>query len=585
MLRVILRGVAAPIRGAFSQRIRLDEGRHRQFYNNLGREMATKQFITLAVSVLALWLGPFMPAAAQPRLVVVFVVDQMRASYLDEFADDYHAGFGRLREQGAVFVNAFHDHALTETSPGHATIVTGVYPSHHGVIGNDIWNRQTHELSGVVFDDHSKMVGAERRSGRSPYRLLRSAVGDWLKQQSPTSRVFGIAAKDRAAVFGAGLHPDGAYWYDERSGHYVTSDYYRSELPSWLVDFNAAAPADAYFGTTWSKLLADDHYGYRDPSRAATVAKHSYSEFPHQLVGESQMPDRRYYTTLRTTPFIDELTLSLAESLIEAEQMGTDSSPDLLLIGLSASDYIGHRYGPWSDEVHDHYARLDGYIGKFLEYLDGRIGRGDYAVVLTADHGGMPLPERVVEQGGAAGRMHWNDLLAYIEPVVADAQRRGVIASLPTLRYEFGIIFDFGEAAVTQEQSDALAALVAAKLEQHPFITAALTHKRLRETEDGDATWLGLFQRSFFAERSADVVLYLKENHLVTDQAGAMHVSPYDYDRHVPLIFWGDGIAAREHSEAVRSVDIAPTVAALLGITAPAGLDGSDLGSELRSKE
>ena len=205
----------------------------------------------VGIVVLGLALGP-VAALTQPRLAVVIVVDQMRASYLSDFDEDYESGFRRLLGDGAVFANAFHDHALTETSPGHSTIVTGVYPSRHGVIGNDIWDRQARELIGIVLDRDSRMVGAERRSGRSPYRLMRTAVGDWLAQQSPQSKVFGVSLKDRSAVFAAGKHPDGAYWYDERTGHFVSSDYYRDALPAWVVAFNDSAPVDRYFGQSWS---------------------------------------------------------------------------------------------------------------------------------------------------------------------------------------------------------------------------------------------------------------------------------------------------------------------------------------------
>jgi predicted AlkP superfamily pyrophosphatase or phosphodiesterase len=535
----------------------------------------TRSTIAKSLSMsLGLWLAACAAAWAEPRLGVVIFVDQMRASYLTDFADDYRRGLGRLLTEGAVFERAYHDHALTETSPGHSTIVTGVYPARHGVVGNDIWDREQRELIGVVLDDDSAMVGTERRSGRSPYRLTRSAVGDWLREQSPRSRVFAIAGKDRTAVFAGGLHPDAAYWYDERGGGFVTSTYYRSELPDWLQRFNGSAPADAYFGKPWLRLLPDAHY-------APVGTMPSYSAFPHPL-SDAESPDRRFYTELRTTPFVDQLTLKFAMALIDAEVLGSDASTDLLMIGLSASDYIGHRYGPWSDEVHDHYARLDGYLGEFLEWLDARLGRDAYLVVLTADHGGMPVPERMAARGIDAERLHWDELLAFVEPVVTDAHRRGVIPSVPTLRYEFGVIFDFGTAAVTDAQTDALAEIVARKLEEHPFVAAVRTRAQLRAIDPESPGLDGLYARSFYADRAPDVIPYIKENYLLTDRlTGTTHVSPHDYDRHVPLIVWGDGIPPGRIADPVRTVDIAPTVATLVGIAAPVDLDGRDLGALL----
>lgn len=529
------------------------------------------------IIALGLALGP-LSGLAQPRLAVVIVVDQMRASYLGDFDADFESGFRRLLDNGAVFANAFHDHALTETSPGHSTIVTGVYPSRHGVIGNDIWDRQTRELIGVVLDRDSRMVGAERRTGRSPYRLMRTAVGDWLRQQSPQSEVLGVSLKDRSAMFAAGKRPDGAYWYDERTGRFVTSDYYRDALPAWVVAFNDSAPVDAYFGQSWMPRYADEHYVEHEPVAAQPTPHVAYSEFPHLLVGEGTEPDRRFYTDFRLTPFADRLTLDFAERLIEAESLGGDAAPDLLFVGLSASDYIGHQYGPWSSELHDHYARLDGYLGEFLGFLDAKVGAGNYLVVLTADHGVLPVPERIVDHGQAAGRMHWDELLAELQPIVVEAYSHGIVSSLPRLRYEFGVIFDFGEAEVPVEESDALADVVAAHLSKHPFVTAAFTHKQLRAVAANEAPEIGLFRRSFYAERSPDVVLWVKENHLVTDRViGTTHVSPYAYDRQVPLIFYGDGIQAGVRTDVVRTVDIAPTLARVLDVIPPTDLDGADL--------
>ena len=515
-------------------------------------------------------------AVAQPRLVVVIVVDQMRASYLEEFGASFDGGFARLRERGAVFLSANHDHALTETAPGNVTVVTGTHPSRHGVVGNEIWDRQAAQLMGAVLDPDRTMVGAVRRSGRSPWRMLRSTLGDWLKASSPESRVFGVSLKDRTAVFLAGHTADGAYWYDERAGNFVTSDYYRDALPDWVAEFNAAGTVDAYFRANWSPLAGlAPHASDRNLHRGSAD---DYPPFPHLIVGDADEPDRRFYARFRLTPFADLLTLDFAEALIEAEQLGVDGAPDLAFIGLSASDYIGHRYGPTSNEIRDHYARLDGYLGGFFNHLDEQIGPDEYVVVLTADHGVSTIPERIAAQGGAGARIHEDDILAEIEPVVADAHRRGLIESMPTLRYEFGVIFDFGEADVSQAQSDSLAALVAAELSGHPFVSATFTHQQLREGIDAGSPWFGLYERSFHPDRAPDVVAHVRENHLITDRRlGTSHSSPYAYDRHVPLIFTGPGISAGEHAEAVRTVDVAPTIAALLGIAPPSDIDGKVL--------
>jgi len=513
--------------------------------------------------------------AAQPRLAVVIVVDQMRADYLAEYGSEFDGGFRRLTEHGAVFSSAYHDHALTETSPGHSTIVTGVFPSRHGVIGNEIWDRGRGELMNTVIDPETAMVGAQRRSGRSPWRLERTAIGDWLKASSPRSKVFGVSLKDRSAVFLAGQRPDGAYWYDERAGTFVTSSFYRDALPEWVIAFNATEPVKQYFGQYWSPL--DTGSASSRPDRWGRGSSDDYPTFPHAMVGDGESPDRRFYTRFRLTPFADLLTLEFTERLIEAEHLGDDDDVDLLLIGLSASDYIGHRYGPGSAELRDHYLRLDDYLGDFFEYLDERIGEGGYLTVLSSDHGALPVPERLAEHGDRGSRIHWDTLLEQLEPVVARAQQTGVVSSLPTLHYEFGVIFEFGDVAVSQSEVDALADIVATQLNRHPLVLEAFTHKQMREHDDRGSPWFDLYARSFYPTRAPDVIVHVREDNLITDRpVGTTHVSPHEYDRHVPLIFAGAGIAAGQQSDAVRTADIAPTLAALLGIGAPADLDGRD---------
>ncbi|HSG65744.1 MAG TPA: alkaline phosphatase family protein [Gammaproteobacteria bacterium] len=392
--------------------------------------------------------------------------------------------------------------------------------------------------------------------------------------------------KDRSAVFAAGLQPDDAYWYDERTGNFVTSDYYRDALPVWVDAFNAEKHADAYFGTTWSPLFSAEHYlaaRLRLPGRDQPTV---YSEFPHLLVGDAVEPDRRYYTRLRVTPYADELTLAFTRELIESEQLGRDADTDLIVVGLSAADYIGHRYGPWSEEVHDFYARLDTYLGEFLRYLDERLGSDRHLIVLTADHGVMPFPERIAAEGRQAGRMDPAELLAFVEPVVAESFLRGELPAMPTLRYEQGVIFDFGDATVTEAEQDLLARAVAARLEQHPFVVAAYTHAELRAGTGGDSPWFDLAARSFYPDWSPDVVVVARENYLITEEADrAVHGSPYAYDSQVPLIFMGPGITAGERDEPVRTVDVAPTLASLLGVEPPADLDGRDLSPSLRARE
>ena len=517
---------------------------------------------------------PWAESLAQPRLAVVIVVDQMRADFLTEFAEDFDGGFARLMREGAVFTDAFHDHAITATAPGHASITTGTHPSRHGVVANQIWSYERDRLRNIVLDDSSAMVGTQRLSGRSPHALMRSAISDWLKAELPTSKAFAVSLKDRTAVFSAGQRPDGVYWYDERAGNFVTSDYYLDALPHWVERFNDLDWVDPYFRASWLPSFDEGH----DWRAHTNPGETTFSEFPHVLVGDSDVPDRRFYARFRRTPFADRMTLDFAEALIDAEQLGADDVPDLLVVGLSAADYIGHRFGPWSEETHDHYARLDEYLGQFMAYLDRRIGRDRYVLVLTADHGVMPIPEQMVSRGLTAGRTVSDDLLADLEPIVRAAVERGVVPVMPRLGYISGVVFDFDDAEVSEQQVDALADVVADYLRSRSDVAAVFTAAALRAGPPADDGWLGRYQRSFYPGRAPAVMVHPVENHLITPEArGATHGSPYAYDTRVPLIFLGDGIAPGEYGGDVRTVDIAPTLATLLGVASPPDIDGTAL--------
>ncbi|MDX1563028.1 MAG: alkaline phosphatase family protein, partial [Gammaproteobacteria bacterium] len=364
------------------------------------------------------------------------------------------------------------------------------------------------------------------------------------------------------------------YWYDERAGNFVTSDYYLDALPHWVERFNDRDWVDPYFRASWLPSFDEGH----DWRAHTNPGETTFSEFPHVLVGDSNGPDRRFYARFRRTPFADRMTLDFAEALIDAEQLGADDVPDLLVVGLSAADYIGHRFGPWSEETHDHYARLDEYLGQFMAYLDRRIGRDRYVLVLTADHGVMPIPEQMLLRGLTAGRTVSDDLLADLEPIVRAAVERGVVPVMPRLGYISGVVFDFDDAAVSEQQVDALAKVVANYLRSRSDVAAVFTAAALRAGPPADDGWLGRYQRSFYPGRAPAVMVHPVENHLITPEArGATHGSPYAYDTRVPLIFLGDGIAPGEYGGDVRTVDIAPTLATLLGVASPPDIDGTAL--------
>jgi len=527
---------------------------------------------------------PFARSSAQnagvptpPRLVVVLVVDQMRADYLDRFAGLFTSGLRQMVEEGAVFTEARHDHAFTATAPGHATLASGVYPARSGIVANDWWDRRAARRVYAVEDTTEPVLDHPDLEGRSPRNLLRTTVADWLKAASPNSLVFSVAIKDRVAVLLGGHHPDGAYWYDYRTGRYVTSAYYEPSYPDWIGMFNDSGPVPGFLGKTWTKMAPDSAYVLSREDSFPAEHHGVRTTFPHPVdVGDTTVP---VYEELARTPFGDMATLTLARRAVEELHLGADATPDLLFIGASSADLIGHRYGPRSQEVEDYYLRLDRMVGDLLAFFDDRIGRDGYVVVLSADHGVAMMPEEAVRHGyPGAERLNANafrtELVSGFRAGLQDAQ----IFQPPRLSFQsVGLVFRFGDEAVTEAQRMTLRTDVAHSLLGAPAIVKTYTYDQLLRGETDDPDYGGLFLHSFHPDRAGDVVIRFRKHDIFPDVIPATHGSPYDYDRHVPLIFFGGGIPHRVITRQVRTVDVAPTVAGLLGVIPPDDLDGHAL--------
>jgi predicted AlkP superfamily pyrophosphatase or phosphodiesterase len=521
--------------------------------------------------------------AEPPRLVVVISVDQMRADYLDVFAAHYDGGLQLLREKGAVFTDAHQDHSMTQTAAGHATISTGVFPARHGVVANQFYDRPAQQLAGAVADPSSLLVGAADAEGSSPFRLERQGLAGWLKTAYPQSKVASVSVKDRAAILMGGQSADMAFWIDLRSGHFVTSDYYMPALPEWASSYNAMGELEKYNGTQWARLMPDAVYDSSPWAELAGRDPNEYATLPRALGAVGEPVNRRYFLRFRGSPFVDLETLNFAEALLEQEGFGRDDNPDLLFVGLSAADYIGHRSGPYSDEIHDQFLRLDGYLEDFFTMLDEKVGSNNYVIAVSADHGALPVPEQLMDLGIHAGRVGPNELLQFVMPTVEAAYTRGEISAMPALEYASGPAFVFDGESPPAAELDALQRKVAAVLVEHPAVAAAYPYNDLLAGEINDEHWRESVQRSFHPERAPDVTIRLRENFILRPNAtGTSHGSPYRYDTHVPIVFYGAGVAAGHHDFRVRTTDIAPTLAKLLEISPPNDLDGRDLSTSFQ---
>jgi predicted AlkP superfamily pyrophosphatase or phosphodiesterase len=517
------------------------------------------------------------PAPARPRLVLALSVDQMRFDYLTRFAPLFKGGLKTLTEKGAVFTNARYRHACTETGPGHSVILSGRSPRHSGIVGNDWYDAASGKNMNVVDDPVHVAVGGRGR-GASPRNFIGFTLGDVLKKLSPRSRVVGVAGKDRSAILMAGHRADAAYWYGA-GGAMVTSSYYVSEAPAWLTAFNERHVPDRYAGEKWTRLLPDEgvYLKYAGPDDVKGEWDNKDTVFPHAIRGRP--PEDLFYDDLRRTPFADEVTLAVALEAIAAHELGADDDTDVLALGFSATDSIGHTYGADSQELMDQILRLDLTLQKLFDELDRRVGLSRVLVVLSADHGVLPLVE-VLQSRGVAARRAGPDVLQ--KPVDAALQQRfpgasGLVAAWdgPNVYLDLDALGRQGVHRADAEKT------VIEGLMKSGLVDRVYTHADLLGEPPPDDPDFPLFQRAFFQPRSAHLITRLKPYVYVGSYVGGTsHGTVQDYDRHVPVVFMGPGVKVGTYAAESGPEDIAPTLGALLGLEYPSR-DGRTL-TELR---
>ena len=358
-----------------------------------------------------------------PKLVITLVVDQMRPDLLTRFDDLYTGGFRWLMDHGIWFTDAHHEHSYTATGPGHFAIGSGQYPGRVGVIGNSFYDRDLQKKVNCVEDPDAHVVGAEEGKARSYSRYNTTGLGDWVKSSFSNSKVISIGGKDRTAVLLGGQKPDLALYFNY-AGRFISSDYYVESLPDWANQFNTSLNAEAYKDSLWTKSLPDDVYlkYAREDFYQGELDDYLNDDYsPVFPIGIDPKNNPKEYFMAR--PWFEREILNLAKEAVVNENLGVDSSPDLLFIGFSAMDWMIHDYGPFSQEIMDAFIKLDKYLGNFIEFLDKSVGLNNVQFVLTGDHGGLPLPEYVIEQGGIAGRInreHLKEAFEWIDEEVEE---------------------------------------------------------------------------------------------------------------------------------------------------------------------
>lgn len=551
----------------------------------------TRVFLLALVSLVTLDLhsavAPGGTASAVPRLAVVISIDQFRPDYLERYRALFGpGGFKRLMDEGFTFAECRYAHASTKTGPGHATILSGVSPDLHGIIANEWYDVAQKRVVVGVEDTDAPLVGLaparrspggvlESRAGRSPRQFLATTVGDQLKlRHRDQARVISVGGKDRAAILMGGKLADGAYWVE--NGQFVTSRYYREQLPSWVQAFNASGKVDQRFGQTWDRLLAVDLYdriqGPDDAAGEVSNRNGLTATFPKKIDGGRPQLSPAFYEAFDTTPWANSLLTEFALAAIDAEQLGRDATPDLLCIGYSQPDLAGHAWGPDSHESMDSILRLDQDLAVLLKGVDEKVGLANCVLVVTADHGASPLPERVTTIGKGkipAGRFDRKN----VDDVVNGALTRafGAVEAQPRWVVRDGNGFHLLPEALTARGVDRTRAVevVVEALHSFPGIAQVYTRADLAAEPGDGSTLLALARRAYHPARSPDVTFNLAPYYVDFGAQGTTHGLPYDYDRHVPQLWFGAGIRAGQSIEAVGVEDVAPTLAGLLHVSRP----------------
>jgi predicted AlkP superfamily pyrophosphatase or phosphodiesterase len=565
---------------------------------------------TLAVSLLLVLavvsVGQRRPQPSEPkrpRLVLLIVVDQFRYDYLERFGDLFVAnGLRRLMREGASWTQSNYDHTPTYTAPGHATMMTGAYPAESGIIGNEWLDRPSNLRITSVADANTKLLGDNpNANGASPHRLMGSTVGDELRfATNGRSKVIGISVKDRSAILPAGRNANAAYWLSTANGHMVSSTYYFKELPAWVNTFNNGKPADKYFGAKWDRLLPEDEYVKRsgpDTTSWESVGSSTgdTNKFPHTITGGAKWPERAFYIHLDHSPFVNELLLSFAQQAVINEQLGQDSDTDVLTVSFSGNDYVGHRYGPYSQEAMDMTLRTDRQIAALLDFVNTRVGLANTLIAFTADHGVSPIPEQAQELGLGGGRVKTADLFATINKTISARYNPQGKTPDPTADYLLkwnegntafingNLYFNYDALRRDGVSLEEFSTVVVGAALTFPGVARAFSRVQLLR---GATSITDPIERrvvhGFYPARSGDVVLVAEPFKYLGDTITATHGSPYSYDTNVPTIIMGPGVIAGRYLEPATPADIAPTLAALLRITPPSNTTGRVLIEALR---
>ena len=513
----------------------------------------------------------------KPKLVVGIVVDQMRYEYLTRFENKYgNGGFLRLINEGFNCKNNHFNYVPTYTGPGHASVYTGTTPKNHGIIANNWYDKFSDSFVYCAGDTTVQSVGTMDKAGQmSPHRMKTTTFADENRLFTQMNgKTIGISIKDRGAILPAGHSANAAYWFHGKDqGHFISSSYYFETLPQWVKDFNATNPAEKYL-TEWNTFydietytesgsdLNDFEGGFRGKDTAT---------FPYDLKALSKTNGN--YNIIKATPYGNSIVTDFAIAALVGEQLGKDDYTDVLTVSYSSTDYIGHNFGVNSKEIEDTYIRLDKEIEQLLNTLDAKVGKENYTVFLTADHGAVNVPAYLESVKIPAGYFDGAAFEAYLKDlVVEDYKLSAWIKNISNQQIflDREKIIGYGLDLEKVQQG------IVNQIINYPNVYKAYTATSMSNTQYTKGIE-NLLQNGYNQKRSGDVLFVLDPAVIQYSKTGSTHGSPLNYDTHVPLIFYGNGITKGNTTAYTTIPDIAPTISALLGITFPNGATGKPL--------
>ena len=515
----------------------------------------------------------------RPKLVVLLVVDQMRADYVDKFSPQWTAGLKRLLERGAWFRLAAYPYWSTRTCVGHATISTGSFPATHGIIGNTWWDREKAEQVPCTEDSQVAAIsyGASTEAGNSGARLVVRTFADELgAQASGPTRVVTFSLKARSAIMLAGHRGTAVTWFGEAGPVWTTSSAYATAPEPFIAAYVKEHPVEADFGKIWSRALPDSAYLYADHSPVEKSSLGWTSTFPHALKGQSGKRDADFYSLWARSPFADAYLGGMAEAAVDALHLGSGKATDFLGVSFSSLDLVGHTFGPFSQEIQDMLVRLDATLGKLFDHLDRAVGPNNYVVALSADHGIAPIPEQMSLGRRDTGRVATDEVVERVEKALKPLLGPGPhVASLVghDLYFAPGVQGKLlANPAAMQAASNAILSMRG--------VTRVLWSAELLERRAAGDPLRRAVALSTFPGRSGDLTIVQRPYWLMTPGPGTDHGTAYGYDTRVPVLLMGLGVRPGEYLTAATPADIAPTLAFLCGITL-ARSDGRVLGEAL----